>query len=142
MWTCPKCGSKVDPSFQVCWKCGTTADGVEDPDFVAADDAPPIVDPQYDPIAEPSPAGRGPIASGLVPCYQAYSLIEAKFLADQLSQQGIPAMSDTQDMQDALGTMEGNPRVYCRSEDLPRARTWLEAYEQHRQDEGGPLLES
>ena len=23
MWTCPKCGTKVDPSFDVCWACGT-----------------------------------------------------------------------------------------------------------------------
>ena len=45
MWTCPKCHAKVDPSFEVCWKCGTTPDGVEDPTFVRADDAGPIEDP-------------------------------------------------------------------------------------------------
>ena len=39
MWTCPKCGTKVDPSFEVCWSCGTSMDGVEDPGFFTADDA-------------------------------------------------------------------------------------------------------
>jgi hypothetical protein len=56
-------------------------------------------------------------------------LPEAKFLADQLVEQGIPAVSDTTDFQDALGTWDGNPRVYCRAGDLEAARTWLAAYE-------------
>jgi hypothetical protein len=43
MWRCPKCRSKVDDSFDVCWSCGTTPDGIEDPDFVTADEAEPIV---------------------------------------------------------------------------------------------------
>jgi hypothetical protein len=140
MWTCPKCGSKVDPSFDVCWNCGTSREGVEDPSFVSADDAAPIADPLYDPIAEPSagaepgaPAGLAGAHEGeVVTCYQALSLMEAKFLANQLNAEGIPAMSDTQDMQDALGTWEGNPRVYCRAEDLPRARVWLEEYDRKR----------
>ncbi len=144
MWTCPKCGSKVDDTFEVCWKCGTTADGVEDPNFVSADQAGPIDDPRYDPIAIP----EGPVKSrwsevvgehsdDLVSCYQAYSLMEAKFLADQLNEMGIPAMSDTLDLQDALGTMEGNPRVYCRARDFPRARTWLIEYDRRRKTEHG-----
>ena len=135
MWTCPKCGAKVDPSFEVCWQCGTSREGVEDPNFVRADDLPPIQDPAYDPIAEPEPAGAAEIAgstSEVVECYQALSLMEAKFIADQLTAEGIPAMSDTQDMQDALGTWTGNPRVYCRAEDLPRARDWLSDYERRR----------
>ena len=141
MWTCPKCAATVDPSFEVCWQCGTSAEGVEDPLFVRADDAPPIEDPLYDPIAEPDAAPKagpadelaGTSASGLVECYQALTLMEAKFLADQLTAQGLPAMSDTQDMQDALGTWDGNPRVYCRAADLPRARAWLAQYEARRQ---------
>jgi hypothetical protein len=44
MWRCPKCRSKVDDSFEVCWSCGTTADGIEDPTFVTADEADPIPD--------------------------------------------------------------------------------------------------
>jgi hypothetical protein len=140
MWTCPKCGEKVDPSFEVCWQCGTSADGVEDPDFVRADDAPAIEDPLYDPIAEPQAAAAagpteeiaGASISELVECYQALTLMEAKFLADQLASEGIPAMADTQDLQDSLGSWQGNPRVYCRAADLPRARAWVEEYDRRR----------
>lgn len=145
MWTCPKCDSKVDPSFQVCWNCGTSPDGVEDPSFVKADDAPPIEDALYDPIAEPAPGTaptlppplEGTPASDLVEAYQALSLMESKFLADQLSEAGIPAMSDTQDFQDFLGAWEGNPRVWVRRQDFDRARAWLEEYDRRRQEEHG-----
>lgn len=143
MWTCPKCGSKVDPSFAVCWNCGTSPEGIEDPNFVKADDAAPIQDPLYDPVAQPQeglqPAPPAPFgaadAADLVEAYQALSLMESKFLADQLNQAGIPAMSDTQDMQDFLGTWEGNPRVWVRREDYERARVWLMEYEARRQPE-------
>ena len=135
MWTCSKCETKVDPAFDTCWNCGTSREGVEDPSFVKADDAPPIEDSQYDPIAEPVRARWAEAIRDhegeIVSCYQAYSLMESKFIADQLNGEGIPAMSDTQDLQDALGTMEGNPRVYCREEDLPKARAWIAEYEAH-----------
>ena len=48
--------------------------------------------------------------------------MQAKFLADQLTDQGIPAVSDMHDMHDALGSMSSGPRVWVRAEDLPRAR--------------------
>jgi RNA polymerase subunit RPABC4/transcription elongation factor Spt4 len=32
-WTCSQCGQSVPPSFEVCWNCGTSQDGVPDPDF-------------------------------------------------------------------------------------------------------------
>jgi hypothetical protein len=147
MWTCPKCGSKVDVGFDVCWQCGTSRDGAEDPSFVRADDAAPIEDPIYDPIADPGPKFPGPVdavagSADLVECYQALSLMEAKFLADQLNAEGIAAVSDTMDLQDALGTWQGNPRVYCRAEDLAAARTWLEGYEIRRRVEHGPADEA
>jgi hypothetical protein len=44
MWRCPNCRSKVDDSFELCWSCGTTPDGIEDPDFVTAHEADPIED--------------------------------------------------------------------------------------------------
>jgi hypothetical protein len=150
MWTCPKCGEKVDSSFEVCWQCGTSADGDEDPTFVRADDALPIEDPLYDMIAEPGPPVIDPATinagvpdeSEMAVCYQALTLMEAKFLADQLTAEGIPAMSDTQDLQDALGTWQGNPRVYCHADDLTRARAWLMEYERRRQVEPGRHLEA
>jgi hypothetical protein len=33
MWTCPKCGEQVEWEFEVCWACGTSVDGKEDPNF-------------------------------------------------------------------------------------------------------------
>jgi hypothetical protein len=135
MWTCVKCGTKVDPSFDVCWKCGTSKEGVEDPNFVSADDEPPITEPPVVPTFEVTDEvaelPSTPKAE-LVVCYQALTLMEAKFLADQLAENGIPAVSDTVDMQDALGTWDGNPRVYCRAGDLERARDWLGEYEAKR----------
>jgi hypothetical protein len=44
MWPCPKCREDVVDDFDVCWNCGTTRDGVEDPGFQKAEDAPPMDD--------------------------------------------------------------------------------------------------
>ncbi|MDB5353511.1 MAG: hypothetical protein JWN86_4758 [Planctomycetota bacterium] len=133
MWTCPKCGAKVDPAFDVCWKCGTARDGTEDPTFVCADDLGPI---PLDADKPGEPTGTAEVLDGpaaeLVPCYQAYSLIEAQFLANELSENGIPAVCDEQDMQDMLGGWSGNPRVYCHEGDLARARAFLAEYEKKK----------
>jgi hypothetical protein len=37
MWECRKCHEQHEDSFQVCWNCGTSKDGVEDPSFVKED---------------------------------------------------------------------------------------------------------
>ena len=138
MWTCPKCQSKVDPSFDVCWNCGTSADGVEDPSFIRADDAGPI---EADPLVPELDVREDvavvselpePIRGNLVEAYDALDLMEARFLADQLNQAGIQAVSDTHDLHDALGTMEGGPKVWVRAEDLAKARAWLETYDRDK----------
>ncbi|MBX6313805.1 MAG: hypothetical protein IRY99_12940 [Isosphaeraceae bacterium] len=145
MWTCPKCGAKVDPSFDVCWQCGTSREGVEDPSFVPADQAEPIPDPPVVPelnvATAPGEAVPGAAEDQMVECYQAISLMEAQFLANKLNEEGIPAVADTQDFQDALGTWDGNPRVYCRARDLDRARAWLRDYDTRRKAEPGRHLE-
>jgi hypothetical protein len=33
MWTCPVCHEDVDDDFEVCWSCGSTREGIKDPDF-------------------------------------------------------------------------------------------------------------
>ena len=140
MWTCPKCASKVDPSFEVCWSCGTTPEGVEDPTFVPADVPPPPVSPldlDMPKGDEPVPPPSTPLAGELVEAYWAMDMMQAKFLADQLTDQGIPAVSDLHDMHDALGSMSSVPRVWVRAEDLPRARAWLDAYDQQNKAEHG-----
>jgi hypothetical protein len=139
MWTCKKCGAKVDPSFDVCWSCGTTRDGVEDPTFVCADAVPP--DPS--PLDLDMPPGNDPIPvlpppfEDLVEAYWAIDLMQATFLADKLSEDGIPAVADTHDMHDALGSMRSLPRVWVRAVDLARAKAWLESYDFHYKTEHG-----
>ena len=140
MWTCPKCGTKVDPSFEVCWKCGTSVEGVEDPTFVSSDDAMPA-----DPLDLDMPRGDDPIPElpepleDLVEAYWAIDLLQAKFLADQLTEAGIPAVSDLHDMHEALGSMSSGPRVWVRAVDLPRARAWLDEFDaKFRAEHGEP----
>ncbi len=103
MWTCPKCATKVDPSFDVCWSCGTGRDGVEDPTFVSADAAQPAPSPldRDMPLGdEPIPEAAPPLEN-LVEAYWASDLMQATFLADKLSEEGMPAVADTHDMHDA-----------------------------------------
>lgn len=37
MWTCPKCGERLDDGFDACWNCGTTPGGESDPGFEPED---------------------------------------------------------------------------------------------------------
>ncbi len=37
MWQCVKCSERVDDDFEVCWNCGTSREGVEDPGFKRAE---------------------------------------------------------------------------------------------------------
>ncbi len=40
MWTCPRCGSSVDPGNPSCWSCGTLREGTADPVVARADESP------------------------------------------------------------------------------------------------------
>jgi hypothetical protein len=140
MWTCTKCGTKVDPSFEICWQCGTSSDGVEDPTFVPADAEMPNESPLDLDMPEgdaPIPQPLNPFAGELVEAYLAADLMQAKCLADKLTEQGIPAVSDLHDMHESLGSMSSGPRVWVRSGDLERARTWLAGFDQQFQAEHG-----
>ena len=47
MWECSNCHEKHEDSFDVCWNCGTSRDGAEDPTFERAEDyQPPHLDAQ------------------------------------------------------------------------------------------------
>jgi hypothetical protein len=157
MWTCPKCRARIDDSFEVCWSCGTSPGGEEDPTFARADDVGPILEPPGKPghklgndlafelaeFAEP--------AMEVVECYWAGDVYEAFFLAGQLVQEGIPAAADALDLRLVFGGLVPagpyfGPRVRVRAEDLPRARSWLAGYEQRRRarrkrshEEPGPI---
>ncbi len=139
MWSCPECGEKVDETFDVCWGCGTDRDGSRDPSFVTADESGPIVDSAEDgdikPVSDLEDEFGEPFPE-LVACFEASGLIEARFVADQLRLIGIPAVSDTHNINtETLGgfipqAWGYGPRVRVRSQDGTRAMTWVEGYKQ------------
>jgi hypothetical protein len=141
MWRCPKCRARVDDTFNVCWQCGTTPDGIEDPSFVTADEADAVDDPMenLDAALDGSleELAGTPDLPELVEVHMAENTIEAKFIADRLVEQGIPAVADTHDSNLFLGgwkpTMWGyGPKIRVRAEDALRARGWVEAYLKER----------
>ncbi len=151
MWTCPKCTAKVDPAYEVCWRCGTTPQGVEDLNFVPADTAALIEGPRlFSGLAAEAGKEGGPATelaaahpSDLVECYWARDTMEAEHLAARLIEADIPAVADSQDLRLrgagaavtnplALGNPYFGPRVRVLREDLARARACLETYEQHK----------
>jgi hypothetical protein len=38
MWECRKCHERHETSFEVCWNCGTSKEGVEDPTFARTEE--------------------------------------------------------------------------------------------------------
>jgi hypothetical protein len=141
MWRCPKCRSKVDDSFEVCWSCGTTPDGIEDPNFVTADEGDPIPDeelPEGSDFDDPLADFAGTPMPDLVECYMPSDTIEAKFIADQLLEQGIPAIADKIDVS-LVGSFESGPKVRVRQDDLFRAQGWLKWYEHRRNSKQSDL---
>jgi hypothetical protein len=135
MWRCPKCRSKVDDSFEVCWSCGTTPDGIENPNFVTADEAEPIQDeeiPEGSEVDDPLADFAGTPMPDLVACYTASDAAEAKFVADELMEQGIPAIPDQLDIDSLVGMCGAGAKVRVRKDDLSRAQGWLKAYEHRR----------
>jgi hypothetical protein len=89
-WTCSKCGETVDAGFLVCWSCGTSIEGVEDPSFVRADeeslggDESQAISFRDDHREEekPGPAPRlclrcqGPLEPGFIADFRAYSSVK------------------------------------------------------------------
>ena len=143
MWCCPNCRKEVDDSFEVCWACGTTSDGIDDHDFVTADEADRIDDE----VVEKEPKfvdslddSTGTQIPDLVECYTASDTLEAAFIANQLKEQGIKAIADSRDanLSAGLWNPEYGPKVRVRPKDLSRVQMWLKAFEQRcrsRQDE-------
>jgi hypothetical protein len=57
-WYCSKCRESVDSAFDVCWNCGTSKEGVEDPTFQKA--------PRPDGLQQPLEEHRRPV--NLISC--------------------------------------------------------------------------
>ena len=63
MWQCVKCREELEETFDVCWKCGTSREGVEDPDFRAADEVPlePVTEAVGEAVEPRQEADRSPL---------------------------------------------------------------------------------
>ena len=70
MWTCSNCGESVEDDFDACWKCGTTWDGVANPQFQA------VTSPVEAHVAADVTNIANPIAC--VRCSQALSFVGRK----------------------------------------------------------------
>ena len=63
-------------------------------------------------------------------CYEAENVVEARFVADRLIEEGVPAVAATHDINLTLGgffprVWGYGPRVRVRPDDLPRALAWV-----------------
>jgi len=67
VWECKKCRESVEDSFEVCWNCGTSKAGVEDPSFRSEVDARVV--------AEAAEGGDHVIARGLVEVFRLLAVI-------------------------------------------------------------------
>ena len=61
MWECKKCRERVEDSFEVCWNCGTSRDGVEDPSFHSEAEAAAPEEPK--PPPKQRQAARAPVVT-------------------------------------------------------------------------------
>jgi hypothetical protein len=94
-WTCPKCGETVDAGFLVCWSCGTSIEGVEDPSFVSADETARGADESAaitfldDDLDEPKPVAlprhclrcQGPLEPGFIADFQPGRMSPSEWVA-------------------------------------------------------------
>jgi hypothetical protein len=57
MWKCSKCHEAIDDSFGACWKCGTSVDGVEDPDFRSLSEGEEVTEEWAESYSQPEVRG-------------------------------------------------------------------------------------
>jgi hypothetical protein len=133
MWTCPKCSKKVDDSFEICWACGTTVDGIEDPEFLEER----VFDKQAPsgPEAEVAP-------ESLVTLIKCTGAGQAHAIRVRLEAEGIPVFlfdEFTINMDWLLSNAIGGVKVQVPEPYLERARNIvgiLEEEEEEIEDEG------
>jgi hypothetical protein len=100
MWECQKCHERHEDSFEVCWNCGTSKAGVEDPGFRPADQIEPasLEQPASPPVEENayefSPEQNeviGSLATSMR-IVGVLSLLSGSFLVLMLAYRGAPAL--------------------------------------------------
>ena len=146
MWNCPKCRAKVDDSFEICWSCGTSRDGEEDPAFARADDVGPAPDPPCKPDPPRGrmtrtlrsrswlPRSRSWTATGrAIPPRRCSSPVSS---CRRASRRPPTPITSRVVFAGFFGLVPAGPyfgpRVRVFAGDLPRARSWLAGYEARR----------
>jgi hypothetical protein len=64
MWRCSKCKETQEDSFDLCWNCGTSREGVEDPTFTRVEDE-KIAEPGDEAITASKPPPRASAARAI-----------------------------------------------------------------------------
>jgi hypothetical protein len=119
MWKCPKCSQKVDDDYEICWKCGTSVDGIENPAFL--DEA--STDPG--PFAGADETVRPETLAMLIKCSKP---AEAHAIRVRLESEGIPVFlfdEFTITMDWLLSNAIGGVKVQVPEPYLQRARDIL-----------------
>jgi hypothetical protein len=82
-WSCPKCGAEVDAELEVCWACGTTAEGIEDADFQNAEAA--VTPKRAKPTGPKAPPGPwlALLVAFCIPLYVFNALVGINFFVSQ-----------------------------------------------------------
>jgi hypothetical protein len=116
MWNCPKCREEVDDELEVCWSCGTTIEGVEDPNF-------------FDEPGKPRPqTAAGETPESLVTVAKTSLAGEAHAMRVRLEAEGIPVFlfdEFTVTMDWLLSNAIGGVKVQVPDHCLERAREIL-----------------
>ncbi len=126
MWICSKCGAKVDADFEICWACGASADGVEDP--TVSPETEGIIPVDKLPPAEPEPA-----YVDWVPLTWSTMSTEAATIKARLEEEGIPVfLADSESFSTAFpfstGGFGGGVKVNVPKDELKRAQQVLAKY--------------
>jgi hypothetical protein len=125
MWICPKCAAKVDEGFEICWSCGTSPDGVEDPAF----------DPEFEGILgdeDYEAAQEARRHAELVTVASFWSAGEAYVSRSRLEAAGIHVyLADESLMGGLLSNAVGGIKLEVAEKDLPRAQQVLADQSHH-----------
>jgi len=133
MWSCPKCSKKIDDAFEICWSCGTSVDGVEDPHFLEEADV--RFRAQANPDLPPDDEKTPP--ESLVTLIKCSLAGEAHAIRVRLESEGIPVFlfdefSVTMDW--LLSNAIGGVKVQVPEPFLERARAILGIVEREQEE--------
>ncbi len=125
MWTCPKCRQTLEDNFEVCWACGTSMDGVENPRF--------FDEPSKPAVSSIPPTNEAP--EHLVTVATCSLAVEAHAIRVCLESEGIPVFLFDEflvSMDWLLSNAIGGVKVQIPDHDLERAQAILAKVEKQQ----------